>query len=141
MTLNQTVTRYAEADHDLVSDFIMKAANVEKVDEEIIKNSILVKLGTRLVGMIAFEKHEQIGIIRYFIYEQYTLPDLLVNLFFELYAYAKELEVSQLVTVATDPSPYQLFELLGFIEIKNSIEGKISELVDGDSVKVMSIKL
>ena len=141
MTSNQTVRRYEEKDLDAVVKFIKEVAMAENVDEEIVKNSILVATESSINGMVSFEMHDQVGVIRYFICDQYTMPDLLVNMFFELYANAKERGVNQLVAIASNPYAYQLFEMLGFIEIKKSIDFKISNLVDDENVSVMSIKL
>ena len=141
MTSNQTVRRYEEKDLDVVVEFIKEVAMAENVDEEIVKNSILVATDSSINGMVSFEMHEHMGVIRYFICDQYTMPDLLVNMFFELYAKAKERGINQLIAIASNPYAYQLFEMLGFIEIKKSVDFKISNLVDDENVSVMSIKL
>lgn len=141
MNLNQTVTKYEATDEESVVEFIKQIAKVETVDKEIIKNSILIKQEANLTGMVAFEKHDQHAIIRYFIYDQYIMPDLLVNMFFKLYANAKEQGVNQLVAVASNSYAYQLFELLGFIEIRKSIDPKIFQYIEADDVNVMSIRL
>lgn len=141
MILNQSVTRYEALDEESVIEFIKQTAKVELVDNEIIKNSILIKQDEKITGMVAFELQNQHGIIRYFIYDPYIKPDLLVNMFFELYANAKERGIHQLVAAVTNPSTYQLFELLGFIEIRKSIDQKIFKFNETDEVSVMSIKL
>jgi len=141
MTSNQTVKRYEEKDLDSVVKFIKEIAGVDKVDEEIVKNSVLIVNDQKVSGMVSFEKHASSGVIRYFVYDQFTNPELIVNMFFELYANAKEKGVNQLIAMASNSYAYQLFELLGFIEIKKSAEIKISNLPDDESTSIMSIKL
>lgn len=116
--VNELVKHYTDEDYDVVYEFMKKASGIETVNEEIMNHSILIKKEKDVMGMVSYERFEQLGVIRYFIYNHQVNPDLLVNMFFELYASAKAAGINQLVTMVRQPYAYQLFELLGFIEIK-----------------------
>lgn len=136
-----SVTRYTIEDYDAVCKFVKRASGVEAVNEEIIAHSILIKNDKDVIGMVSYEKFDTLGIIRYFIYNHQINPDLLVNMFFELYASAKAAGVDQLISMANQPYACQLFELLGFVEVKKPVNQEDSDLFKDHQTRVMSIKL
>ena len=103
MMTDKEVKRYEAIDYDLVLEFMKKVTTLETVNPQIIEQSILIKQFDKVSGMVSFEAFDQVGIIRYFIYDQNIVPDLLVNMFFELYRSAKEKEINQLVAITSHP--------------------------------------
>ena len=85
MMTDKEVKRYEAIDYDLVLEFMKKVTTLETVNPQIIEQSILIKQFDKVSGMVSFEAFDQVGIIRYFIYDQNIVPDLLVNMFFELF--------------------------------------------------------
>lgn len=140
MITGKEVKRYEAADYDHVLDFMKRVTTLETVNDEIIEQSILIKESDKVTGMVSFESFDQIGMIRYFIYDQHIVPDLLVNMFFELYRCAKEKEINQLVAIASHPYARQLFEVLGFVEIKKTTDINVPDLLKDEEVQLMSIK-
>lgn len=137
---NELIKRYTIEDYDIVCDFVQKASGVKEVNEDIMSHSVLIKKEEDVIGMVSYEKFDTLGIIRYFIYNHQVNPDLLVSMFFELYASAKAAGIDQLISVANQPYACQLFELLGFIEVKKPSDFEASELFKDDQTRVMSIK-
>lgn len=140
MMTDKEVKRYEATDYDLVLEFMKKVTTLETVNPQIIEQSILIKQFDKVSGMVSFEAFDQVGIIRYFIYDQNIVPDLLVNMFFELYRSAKEKEINQLVAITSHPYARQLFGLLGFVEMKKISNLNIPELLKLEDVQLMSIK-
>ncbi len=140
MMTDKEVKRYEATDYDLVLEFMKKVTTLETVNPHIIEQSILIKQFDKVSGMVSFEAFDQVGIIRYFIYDQNIVPDLLVNMFFELYRSAKEKEINQLVAITSHPYARQLFGLLGFVEMKKISNLNIPELLKLEDVQLMSIK-
>ena len=140
MMTDKEVKRYEATDYDLVLEFIKKVTTLETVNPQIIEQSILIKQFDKVSGMVSFEAFDQVGIIRYFIYDQNIVSDLLVNMFFELYRSAKEKEINQLVAITSHPYARQLFGLLGFVEMKKTSNLNIPELLKLEDVQLMSIK-
>lgn len=140
MITGKEVKRYEAADYDHVLDFMKRVTTLETVNDEIIEQSILIKESDKVTGMVSFESFDQIGMIRYFIYDQHIVPDLLVNMFFELYRCAKEKEINQLVAIASHPYARQLFEVLGFVEIKKTTDINVPDLLKDEEVQLMSIR-
>lgn len=140
MITGKEVKRYEAADYDHVLDFMKRVTTLETVNDGIIEQSILIKESDKVTGMVSFESFDQIGMIRYFIYDQHIVPDLLVNMFFELYRCAKEKEINQLVAIASHPYARQLFEVLGFVEIKKTTDINVPDLLKDEEVQLMSIR-
>ena len=140
MITGKEVKRYEAADYDHVLDFMKRVTTLETVNDGIIEQSILIKESDKVTGMVSFESFDQIGMIRYFIYDQHIVPDLLVNMFFELYRCAKEKEINQLVAIASHPYARQLFEVLGFVEIKKTTDINVPDLLKDEEVHLMSIQ-
>ena len=137
---DREVKRYEAADYGQVIEFIERVSNVKTINQEIIEQSILVKQANRIDAMVSFEIFDQIGMLRYFIYDQNVVPELLVNMFFELYKCAKEKQINQLVAIAPHTYARQLFELLGFTEIKKKNHLTLPDVLKSDDVQVMSIR-
>lgn len=140
MITGKEVKRYEAADYNHVLDFMKRVTTLETVNDEIIEQSILIKDSDKVTGMVSFESFDQIGMIRYFIYDQHIVPDLLVNMFFELYRCAKEKKINQLIAIASNPYARQLFEVLGFVEIKKTTDINVPELLKDEEVQLMSIR-
>ena len=127
-------------DYEVVINFMNRVMTLEAINQDLILNSVLIRKGNEIIGMVSFEQFNEIGIIRYFIYDHQVSPDLIVNMFFELYSKAKNCGVNQLISIATYQYAIQLFELLGFIEIKKPSDLAVAEFLQADNVRVMSIK-
>jgi len=121
--------------------FMSKVTDISGVNLDIVKNASIVLEDERVAGMVSYENIAGIGVIRYFIYNHYSLPDLLVNMFFGLYSEAKKAGVNRLVAMVANPHAYQLFELLGFSEVAYSEELHVSHLMEAENSAVMSINL
>jgi len=138
---NYEVRKYQDSDMQSVLAFMSKVTDINTINLDIVKNASLVFEEAEVAGMVSYENVAGIGVIRYFIYNHYSLPDLLVNMFFNLYSEAKKAGVNRLVALVAHPNAYQLFELLGFAEVAYPEELDISHLLDAENSAVMSISL
>ena len=77
MMTDKEVKRYEAIDYDLVLEFMKKVTTLETVNPQIIEQSILIKQFDKVSGMVSFEAFDQVGIIRYFIYDQNIVPDFI----------------------------------------------------------------
>lgn len=140
MTNEVLVRGYIAQDYEAVINFMNRVTTLEAINQDLILNSVLIRKGNEIIGMVSFEQFNEIGIIRYFIYDHQVSPDLIVNMFFELYSKSKNCGVNQLISIVTHQYAIQLFELLGFIEIKKPSDLAVAEFLQADNVRVMSIK-
>lgn len=140
MTNEVLVRGYMAQDYEAVINFMNRVTTLEAINQDLILNSVLIRKGNEIIGMVSFEQFNEIGIIRYFIYDHQVSPDLIVNMFFELYSKSKNCGVNQLISIVTHQYAIQLFELLGFIEIKKPSDLAVTEFLQADNVRVMSIK-
>jgi len=133
------VRKYQEVDKDAILSFMSEVISPDEIDLKVVQNACVVFEGEKVVGMVSYEDAEDVGVIRYFIYNHYSLPDLLVNMFFSLYAEAKTSGVKRLVALVANPYAFQLFELLGFNEVTHKED--LTQVVEQDNATVMSISL
>jgi len=139
MAQQYEVKKYQESDQEAILAFMSEVIDTNEIDLRIVKNACIVFEEDQVVGMVSYEDVDDIGVIRYFIYNHYSLPDLLVNMFFSLYAEAKTSGIKRLVALVANPYAYQLFELLGFNEVTYNED--ISHLFEQENASVMSILL
>ncbi|MGL4374050.1 MAG: hypothetical protein ACRCS6_09725 [Turicibacter sp.] len=139
--MHELIKPYVPEDYNDVVTFLKQVTTLDHVNVDIIAQSILIRREQKLIGMVSYEPFGEVGIIRYFIYDKTVTPELIVNLFFELYKKANQKGVNQLIAVATHQYACHLFEMLGFVETKQPLQLEISELMDRDNVHILSIKL
>ena len=138
---NYEIRKYQEFDRQAILAFLSKVMDIDGIDWDIVKNASLIFESGQVAGMVSYEKIEDYGVIRYFIYNHYSLPDLLVNMFFSLYAEAKKEGVNRLVALVANPHAYQLFEMLGFKEINKGEEFQLPYFSGMESASVLTISL
>ncbi|HAX73915.1 MAG TPA: hypothetical protein DCY20_10370 [Firmicutes bacterium] len=139
--MHEVVKRYEVEDEAVVIEFLKKVTTLDQVNMDIVNHSVLAMRFNEVIGMVSYEPFDEVGIIRYFVYDKTVTPDLIVNLFFELYAKAKGREIKQLVAMATNQYATHLFEMLGFCEHQQQLDLKLSDISDSENVSVLSIQL
>ena len=137
------IVGYVENDKAMILDFLDKldiAITSVVVNNSILENAILIKKDGALCGMVSFEQLERAAVVRYFVYDGATPHDAIIGMFFELYKRAKSCGVLQLVVAVPNDQVALLFELLGFIHIKESIPASVANAL-GTEGRVMGITL
>ena len=138
--MQELVKTYEVNDHDNIITFLNGVTTLESIDERVLKHGVYLHRHNEIIGMVSYEIFDQVGMIRYFIYNQTVTAELIINLFFRLYYEAKEAGIRQLVSVATTNHAKHLFEMLGFIKTTNT--GLTDSLnVSNKDVSVMVIDL
>ena len=135
------VVGYEEVGFEGVLRFIRKVSPDAVLDEEIVRNAVLIRSGDEVVGSVAYEARGDVGVIRYFVYDGGAVTDAVVGMFFELYRRAKESGVVQLVGVAPGGDVYLLFEMLGFVQVRKDVPDAASHLLGVPDANVMMIRL
>ena len=134
------VEEYTQEDASKIIDFIRKIQPAAEPDKQILSRSVLIKDNEDIVGMVSYESHDDMGIIRYFLYNaSITRTDIVVGMFFELYKKARENGVKRLIARVTNREVGVLFEMLGFVRVTN--DGTNLAGITGDDVKIMLINL
>jgi len=134
------VEKYAEIDEVQVVEFIRGAQADAEPDREILLRSVLIKDADDVVGMVSYEPHGSMGVVRYFLYDSRIAgTDLVALMFLKLYEKALSGGVKQLIAQASTSQVRALFEMLGF----TNITGDLSKFIDmaGQGVEVMLINL
>ena len=134
------VEGYTQTETPKVVEFIRKVQFDAQPDREILSRSVLIKDDEDIVGMVSYESHDDMGIIRYFLYDACIAgTDIIVGMLFELYKKARECGMKQLITRIPSKEVGMLFEMLGFTTVTdNSLN--LADAVYKD-VEVMFINL
>jgi len=115
-----TVKKYEVDDLESVVAFIRKVQKNAKPCEKILSRSVLIKDDAHIVGMVAYESHDYMGVIRYFLYDaNIKRVDIIIDLFCALYKNASEDKIKQLIAKAPTMEVSKLFEILGFNMVQN----------------------
>jgi len=134
------VEGYIQDDEARVVDFIRKAGSDAEPEGDILSRSVLIKDDKDIVGMVSYELHGDMGVIRYFLYDaRIAGADIAVGMFFELYKKAREKGVKKLVAGVPNGEVRVLFEMLGFMNIPGDLS-EFSGIVRKD-VDIMVINL
>ena len=119
------VERYTQSDEEKVVAFIKKAQSDVKPDRQILLRSILIKDDKDIVGMVSYEPYDNVGVIRYFLYDARVAgTDITVGMFFELYKAARTEGVKKMVAQIPNREVGILFKMLGF----NRVIGDLADL-------------
>ena len=134
------VEGYMQSDEARVVEFIKKVQPAAEPDRQILSCSVLIKDDENIVGMVSYESHGNLGIIRYFLYDaRIAGTDIAVGMFFELYKKAYERGVKKLIAGVPHREVGTLFEMLGFTRITGDLSD-FKDLVRKD-VEIMLINL
>ena len=109
------VEQATAADMAQITEFIKKIDSNSCPEISILMRAILVKDEGRVVGMVSYESHNSMGVIRYFLYDHCLAgTDLIVLMFFELYKNARQAGIKRLVATVSNDEVKALFAMLGF---------------------------
>jgi len=134
------VEGYALNDEAKVLEFIRKVQANAKPDKEILSRSVLIKDDGEIVGMVSYESHGDLGVIRYFLYDTRAAgTDLAVGMFFELYKRARESGIKKLIAQIPSPEVAILFEMLGFSKVTGDIS--VYSSITRPGIEIMAITL
>ena len=134
------VVGYTPKDALRVVDFIRKVQPAAAPDKGVLSRSVLIKDDKEIVGMVSYESHGDMGVVRYFLYDaRIAGTDIVVGMFFALYQKAYTCGVKQLIAKVPSQEVERLFEMLGF----KRVTGNRPDLTDfvREDVAIMLIHL
>ncbi len=111
--------------------FLNSVPSIKSIDNEILKNAVIVYDDYKVIGSISFEEYDSVGLIRYFVFKKNLSNCILVELLEELISNAKKRELKMLVCVADNSEIKSLFEELGFSDLKRKIFVNEEPIING----------
>ena len=134
------IVNYTAQDEAKVVEFIRKVQADAQPDGEILKRSVLIKDDNDIVGMVSYVSLDNMGVIRYFLYDARVAgTDITMGMFFELYKAARTEGVKKIVAQVPCREVGMLFEMLGFSRVTGDLS-EFEHLVKKDT-EVMLISL
>ena len=117
------ITGYTVDDQALVTAFIRKAKADAVPDLEILNRAVLIKDDSDIVGMVSYESHGNMGVIRYFLYDARVAGniDLIAGMYFELYKNAHADGIKQLIAQVPSAVVGELFATFGFVTVEDGV--------------------
>lgn len=104
-----------------VKEFLLSVPSINEIDDEIIKNAILVKLDNEIVGVISYEKYDSKALIRYFVFKKALDDEVISKLFDKLKKEAQEDKIVKLYCVVNNEEVESLFKSLLFERINSKM--------------------
>ena len=138
--MGENVKAYDVMDYERLRAFLKRVTTLDEIDERVLKCCSFIERNEQIIAMVSYEMFDDIGMVRYFIYDQTVTAELIINMFFSLYYEAKEGGVKQLVAVASTQDACQLFEMLGF-SLSTNTKLRDGLNIDNDDVSILSIDL
>ena len=116
----QKIVNYTEQDAAMVVAFIRKVQTDAEPDHAILKRSVLIKDDNDIVGMVSYVSLDNMGVIRYFLYDaRIAGTDLIALMFMTLYKNAHADGIKQIAAQAPNKEVGNLFQMLGFSEVSD----------------------
>ena len=103
-----------ENNFSFAHDFLASVPSINEIDDAILKNGCIVVDGKKILGSIAYEEYDRVGLIRYFVFKKNLSDNILTNLMLEIEKMAKDNSMEKLLCVADNGEIETLFNALGF---------------------------
>lgn len=107
-----------EYDYSLVKDFLLSVKTIKDIDEDVLKNAIIVVDNNDILGAVSYEKFGISGLIRYFVFKRNLTNDTVVSLFKMLEETAYGDDIKDIYCVVNNGPIEELFNELGFLKEK-----------------------
>lgn len=112
--------------------FLNSVPSIKSIDDDILKNAVIVYDDYKVIGSISFEEYDSVGLIRYFVFKKNLANSILIDLLEELVKNAKKRNLSMLLCVADNSEIKSLFEELGFINLDKKIFVNEEPILNGN---------
>lgn len=112
--MTEQIRKVMSSDLEMVRSFLLNVPSISDLDDNILKNGIMVTLNNDLLGFISYEAFEGRGVIRYFVFQKMLDELVLSTLFKELEKEAGSKEIKSLYCVVDNKLIQTLFESLDF---------------------------
>lgn len=107
-----------EYDYNLVKDFLLSVKTIKDIDEDVLKNAMIVVDNNDILGAVSYEKFGISGLIRYFVFKRNLTNDTVVSLFKMLEETAYDDYIKDIYCVVNNGPIEELFNELGFLKEK-----------------------
>lgn len=101
--------------------FLNSVPSIKSIDNEVLKNAVIVFDDYKVIGSISFEEYDSIGLIRYFVFKKNLSNNVLIDLLEKLIFNARKRNLKKLVCIADNSEIKGLFEELGFSSLDKKI--------------------
>ncbi len=102
-------------------NFLKSVPSISNVEDSILKNGVIVVDDDKVIGSIAFESYDHIGLVRYFVFKKSLSLAILNDLLVQLELNAKKMGINELICVADNYQIEDLFKELDFQKLNKKI--------------------
>ncbi len=117
--MNISIIRSEEI--SILKDFLKGIPSIKDVNDNIIKNSVVIWNDSNIIGNISIELYDKVGLIRYFVFRKSIKDSFLHEMINILVLKAKELNINKLICIADNIDVENLFLGLNFIKTENKV--------------------
>ncbi len=117
--MNISIIRSEEI--SILKEFLKGIPSIKEVNDDIIKNSVVIWKDSNIVGNISIELYDKIGLIRYFVFRKSIKENFLQEMINVLVLKAKDLNVNKLICIADNLDVENLFLGLYFVKLDKKV--------------------
>ena len=117
--MNISIIRSEEI--SILKDFLKGIPSIKDVNDNIIKNSVVIWNDSNIIGNISIELYDKVGLIRYFVFRKSIKDIFLHEMINILVLKAKELNINKLICISDNIDVENLFLGLNFIKTENKV--------------------
>lgn len=127
-----------------LKDFLLSVKTINQIDDNVLKNAIVILDETDVVGAVSYEKFSSSGLIRYFVFKRSLENDVVISLFNKLESVAQEDNIKMLYCVVNSDIVEELFKELGFEHSnikKLYIDEELFDMINNEKAYIMIKKI
>ena len=107
-----------EDNKDIIAKFLNNIESISDIDYDILNNGVaIINDEKQICGYITYEKFQEYGLIRYFIYQKNIDFEYVRKMYFELTKKATDNEIKSLISIGNNDDVVYIFKQLNFNEI------------------------
>ena len=109
------VDNVSDSNIELIRNFIKRVPTIKEIDEDVLKNIVMLYDNEGIKGIISYETYMDKGLIRYFIFQKDVSFKDLKQLFKTMLENAKKENIKTLLSVVDQKELMNFFNNLGFV--------------------------
>ena len=113
-----TIEYIDDLSKEKVINFLKSVPSIENIDENILDNAVIALDDDKIIGCISYEAFSEKALIRYFVFKKVLNNNFLKELIEKLENKILKKDMHMLVCVADNIQIQELFQSLGFENIK-----------------------
>ena len=111
------IRKALEENYDNMRSFLSEVPSINQIDDEVLKNAIILFLDDKIHGMISYESFFNYALIRYFVFKRGVDEMIIKELFDTMEELILENDIEYIFSLVNQNEVFDLFTNLKFEEV------------------------